>query len=121
MRLQSLVLAAAALALGACATETQSASASSGDRDCFLASSANGFSLVDERHVRVSVTGTRTYLLTTGGNARDLDWGQALALDGPASICTGNGLGVFLTGGEPRRRYQVTQIVREPDNAPSGS
>lgn len=121
-----LLAAAAALALGACAS-TNTASTPTGDsppagRDCFRAASANGFGIVDDHHVRVSVGPSRHYILTTVINTNSLDWSRAIALDGPAYICTGNGLGVLITGGEPRQTYAVREIIRDPaDSGPQGS
>lgn len=118
MRLSIAILAAAALA--ACAsTETPSATAPEG-RDCFNADSVSGYNNVDENHVTVSVGANRRYTLTTMFNARDLDWTQTIALRSTSGwICTGNGLGVEIIGGDPRRNYPVTQIERAPDAVPN--
>lgn len=109
---------AAALALGACATE-QAATEPSADRDCFNSNSVTGFSYIDENHIGVSVGANRRYILTTMFNARDLDWTQAIAIRSTTTwICTGNGLGVEIIGGEPRRTYPINGIERAPDEAP---
>lgn len=108
---------AAALALGACAT--QEAATPPDGRDCFRASDINGYNYVDANHIAVTVGANRRYILTTLFNARDLDWTHAIAIRSAANwICTGNGLGVELIGGEPRRTYPISGIERAPDEAP---
>jgi Family of unknown function (DUF6491) len=109
----------AALALSACASAEKTAETSAG-RDCFNADMVSGYSYVDERHVTVSVGANRKYTLTTMFNARDLDWTQVIALRSSTGwICTGNGLGVEVIGGEPRRNYPITTIERAPDDGPA--
>jgi hypothetical protein len=113
----------AATALAACATEpgTESAAAA-GDRDCFFADNVSGYSVIDDRNVRLSVGASRSYVFTTNWNTRDLDWTHAIAVRSTTGrICTGNGLGVDLIGGDPRRTYTVVSITREPDDAPQRS
>lgn len=117
--LRSCLLAVAALGLAACATQdqTQAASAPPADRDCFPASTASGFNYLDERHIVVTAAGRR-YALTTMFNARDLDWTQAIAIRSTTNwICTGNGLGVEIIGGDPQRTYPVTAVERLPEPA----
>ena len=112
---------AAALVLGACATqEAADQTTPPADRDCFNASTVNGYSYVDENHIAVSVGANRRYILTTLFNARDLDWTQAIGLRSTSSwICTGNGLGVEVIGGRPQRTYPISGIERGPDEAPA--
>jgi hypothetical protein len=103
--------------LAACASsdagETQNASAS----DCFRSEDARGFSVIDNTHIGLSVGANRDYVLTTMWNARDLDWTQAIAIrSATGRICVGNGLGVELIGGEPRRTYPIVSIERAPDD-----
>jgi hypothetical protein len=108
----------ALVALSACATEPGDQAAAPADRDCFNANNVTGFSYVDENHIRLSVGANRNYTLTTMFNARDLDWTQAIAIRSTTNwICTGNGLGVELIGGDPRRTYPINEIAREPDEA----
>ena len=113
---------AAALALTACATAeapADQAAAAPAGRDCFNSDLVNGYSYIDERHVSVSVGANRKYTLTTMFNARDLDWTHVIAVRSTSGwICTGNGLGVEVIGGDPRRTYPITAIERAPDEAP---
>jgi hypothetical protein len=92
-------------------------------RDCFFASSVNGYNVVDEHTVRVTVGANRHYLLSTTWNARDLNWSEAIALRSSpgGQVCTGNGLGVEVRGGRPPQTYPITSVTREPDAAPAQS
>lgn len=124
MRYMGLGLAAA-LALAACATggEQTTASATSGGSDCFRSEQVRGFSVIDNRHVGISVGASRQYVLTTAFNSSDLDWSNAVAIRTTTGrICTGNGLGVELIGGDPPRNYPIVSIARAPeDQAAQGS
>jgi hypothetical protein len=74
-----------------------------------------GFNVVDDSHVELRVGASDRYILTTGWNARDLNWDERIGLrSSTGSICTGNGLGVEIVGGEPRRRFPVVEIERAP-------
>ena len=116
-------LAAAAL-LAACSTPNTGAQAGAApaERDCFASSVVLGYSVIDAHNVSVHVGASRNYVLSTSWNASDLDWGEAIALRSPTGwICTGNGLGVQITGGRPERSYPITGIARAPAPAPQGS
>ncbi len=118
MKLAITVLAAGALALSACAASTQTAESTEG-RDCFRQANVTGYQVIDEHNIGVSVGANRQYILGTAWNARDLDWTQAIALRSSTGwICTGNGLGVEILGGEPQRVYPVNSITRAPDPNP---
>lgn len=105
--------------LAACAsTETASTQTASGS-DCFLSDQVNGYSVIDNTHIGLSVGANRDYVLTTLWNARDLDWTHAIAIrSSTGRICTGNGLGVQLIGGDPQRTFPVSQIARAPAAEP---
>lgn len=112
-RLAVLVIGAA-LASSGCA----SAPAPTG-RDCFLNRQINGYAVIDNHHVRVSVGANRHYVLTTDWNAHDLEWTERIAIRSASDwICTGSGLGVDIIGGEPRRRYPISAIALEAQLAP---
>ncbi len=117
------VLIATAFTLSACAsTASEEQTASTSPRDCFFSDLISGYNVIDDHRIRVNVGASRSYILTTAWNARDLDWTQAIALrSATGSICTGNGLGVEIIGGEPRRSYYLTSIEREPDQNPAAS
>jgi hypothetical protein len=117
------IIALAGLALAACAS-TETASNDTEGSDCFRAADVNGYSIVDDRQVGITVGAGRRYVLTTLFNARDLDWTHAIAIRSSTSfICTGATPGVDLIGGDPQRRIPVTSIERAPDDEdlPTGS
>jgi hypothetical protein len=110
--MRALILAGL-LSLSACATAESSAPAG---RDCFRNDDVNGYSVLDDHTVRVNVGANRAYLLGIPQNVRELDWGQQIALQSDNGwICTGNGLGVEVIGGQiGPRRYQVRSIAPAP-------
>jgi len=119
-------VAAALTALAACASATDgatdTASTAPSSQDCFRNDDVSGYGVIDDRSVSIRARG-RDYIMTTLFNARDLDWTQAIALRSTTGwICTGNGLGVEIIGGEPTRRYPVNSITRAPEEPePTGS
>lgn len=117
--LRPLLLAAAALTLAACASsaasDTQTASTNAPAQDCFRNDDIFGYGVIDDHNIEVRARG-RYYIFTTNWDARSLDWTQAIAIRSSTGwICTGNGLGVDIIGGEPQRRYPVSSITRRPD------
>ena len=110
-------LFALALAVTGCATDGATQTAAGG-RDCFRSSQVNGYNVIDDHHVELRVGVNERYILETDWNARDLNWDNRIGLrSSTGSICTGNGLGVDLIGGEPHRRYTVVSITRAPEPA----
>jgi hypothetical protein len=123
MRFVSLI-ALAALGLGACTSTSMSGGSSmaSNGGDCFLSYRVTDYDPVDDTHVRVTVTPSRRYILTTQGSMRTTDWTRPLTFDAPNSVCVGDVQGVKLIGSEPRREFIVTHIERAPGaSAPEGS
>lgn len=107
---------AAALMLSACATEATTATDARSDRDCFRSSQVNGYNVIDNHNVRISTGASRDYILSTTWNVRDLDWTHSIGIRSRTGlICTGNGLGVDVIGGDPRRTYPITSITRAPE------
>lgn len=107
--------------LAACASTSTSTESqqSASSLDCFRSEQVSGYSVIDDHNVGLSVGASRQYVLTTSWNARDLDWTHAIAIrSATGRICTGNGLGVSLIGGDPQRTYPVSQIARAPDDNP---
>ena len=110
----SLIAVAGALALSACATEG-AAPQDTAARDCFFSDTVSGYNVIDDRTVEIRA-GNDRYRLTTLFNARNLDWTQSVAIRSTTgSICTGNGNGVEIIGGEPQRTYPVQSITRAPE------
>jgi hypothetical protein len=105
--------------LAACASTDATDNQSAGTRECFNSDQVSGYNFIDNHNIGLSIGANRRYVLTTTWNARDLDWTHAIAVrSATGRICTGNGLGVELIGGDPQRTYPVTQISRAPDDSP---
>lgn len=106
--------------LAACAsTESGGEQTAASSSDCFQSDQVNGYGVIDNNHIRLSVGANRDYILTTLWDARDLDWTHAIAVrSATGRICTGNGLGVELIGGDPQRTYPVSDIARAPEENP---
>lgn len=115
------IIAATALLVCACApSAADQAVAATSDRDCFHAGDVNGFNVIDQNNVRISLGAGRNYIMTTQWNTRWLNWDTEIVLRSTTGwICAGNGLGVELVGGEPRRTYAIRSIRRETE-APQG-
>ena len=123
--MRTLLITSALLALAACSTTaagTATASAAPSGRDCFHARDINGYGVIDDHHVRLTIGASRKYILTTNWDARDLDWSQRIAVRSPTDwICTGNGLGVEVIGGQPVQHYPISDVSREPPPPAQGS
>jgi hypothetical protein len=124
--LRTLSIAAAALALCACATEATTTAAGEG-RDCFRAIDVDRYGIVDDDHIRVTVSPTRHYILTISPSTRDFEFSNSMALVSPTNfICTGNGWDLELHAGNPPRSHRVVTVERAPPDAdeqpaPTGS
>lgn len=108
------ILAALAAALSACTTpETETIAA--GPRDCFRAMDVSGYGILDADRIRVRIGPSREYYLTVQGGTRALRFDETLALDaGQSFVCTGNGLGVRVIGGDHDFPRPITLIERAP-------
>jgi len=95
----TLLAVAAALALAACATPEETASAGPPEgRDCFRSADIFGYGVVDDHTIDIR------------------DWTQQIAIRSTTGwICTGNGLGVEIIGGDPPRRFPVNGIQPRPE------
>lgn len=115
--LRILTVAGAALALSACATSQTDVAAGEG-RDCFRAIDVDRYGVVDDSHVRVTVSPTRHYILTISPNTRDFDFSNSMTLVSPTNfICTGNGWDLELFVGDPPRSHRVVTVERAPPDA----
>lgn len=118
---RSLILAATALwTLAACATPepTVATAEPPAGRDCFNASMVNGFSPIDDTHVKLSVGANRHYALTTQQRIVNSRYYEHVGIQSTTNwICTGNGLGVtLLVPDDVQRRYFVSEVARLPDD-----
>ncbi len=105
--------------LAACASTAPGNGQTASSQDCFRSEQVSGYNVIDNNHVGLRVGASRQYILTTMWNSRDLDWTHAIAIrSSTGRICTGNGLGVDLIGGDPQRTYPVSAITRAPGEDP---
>jgi Family of unknown function (DUF6491) len=112
--MRTLALVALVAALSACATPN-SETATSEPRDCFRAADVSGYGIIDSDRVRVRIGPSREYYLTVQGGTRDLRFDETLGIDaGHSFVCTGNGLGVRVIGGDHDFPRPVTLIERAP-------
>ena len=89
-----IMFAAAAAALAGCTTQpmANATSAAPTGRQCFHASTVNGFSAVGDNAVDVQVGTNRYYRFDLVGVCPDIDWTETLALRATAGspwICAG--------------------------------
>jgi hypothetical protein len=121
------VLLAAAVTLGVCLsvpqTNASAAAPQSSSRDCFNTRQITGYNIIDEHNVAVRVNAQRRYIFSTLWNARDLDWTFRIAVHSPTSwICTGDGLGIEVSGGHANRMtYPISSITRAPAEPPANA
>jgi hypothetical protein len=117
-------LLAALFLLSACATETQvDPGAVPAERDCFRNEDIRSFSLMDDHTIRVDVSRSRAYALSTQPSVADLDFQLAIAVRSRSGwICTGRLNDVRIeSGGTTPRTYVVDVITRIPADTPAGS
>jgi hypothetical protein len=106
-----------ALALGTVVLAAASAPVGAADRpkrDCFRAHDVNGYTVVDDRTVDVSVGANRVYRLTLFSDAHDIDFGHTIAIEsrGGLSICSGLDATIIVPSTIGPRRYPVTEVRR---------
>lgn len=85
-----------ALALGACAVGDSPASTVGGNRDCFNVSMVTGYETVDDDTIRLDAGPSTKYEVDlSGGQCRNVDWTQRLAIESTPSsfICVGSQAG----------------------------
>ena len=107
---------ASALFLAACATAGEDTAGVTSNRECFRSESVSGFNVVDNNTIEVRVGASRRYLLTTSWPTHNLDFSQRIALrTSTGQICTGNGRGVDIIGGDPVTNYPIQSVARAPE------
>jgi hypothetical protein len=106
-------LFASVLLLAACVSAGEVGAASG--PDCFRSASVSGFNVIDRTTIEVRVGASRRYLLTTNWPTSNLNFSEHIVLrSATGRICTGNGLGVEIAGGEPVTQYPIQAIARAP-------
>jgi hypothetical protein len=117
--MRSILIASSLLLLGACAS-ADGVAAAPGGRDCFRNADVSGYSTIDDDTLGVRVSPSRNYTLSAPRLGRDVRWENVIALNSDSGwICTGNGLGVEVIGGEPRRTIQIRAVTRVQEPAPA--
>jgi hypothetical protein len=107
---------ASALVLAACSTVGEDTAGVMADRECFRSESVTGFNVIDRNTVEIRVGASRRYRLTTNWPTTNIDFREHMGLRSPTGqICTGNGLGVEIIGGDPVQAYPVQSIARAPE------
>jgi hypothetical protein len=82
-------------------------------RACFRASDVNGFQVIDDRTVDVSVSPRNVYRLTLFAPSPDIDWTMNLGIEarGGAWVCTGMDATIIVPGEIGGvQRYPVTEV-----------
>jgi hypothetical protein len=110
-------LIAAGLLLAACASDPGAQASNAGGRDCFRDSQVSGFNVVGDNAVKVNISPSRDYLLTTNRSVHQLRSEEHIAFEGTPSglVCVGNGDGVLLRGGDTPEPWIITAITRAPE------
>jgi hypothetical protein len=90
-----IIVLAAFVMTAACAAvdETRSEGSSAGSRDCFSVSMVTGYETVDDDTIRLQAGASTEYEIDlSGGQCRDVDWTQRLAIESTPSsfICVGS-------------------------------
>jgi hypothetical protein len=115
----STAAAIALLLVSACANADpdvpNSPAAANPSRQCFFASSVNGFASVDSRTVNIRVGPSDVYRLDLTNSCRDVSWTNRMALvtRGGSSICPGAALGTSLVirGPTGQQRCAVRSVT----------
>lgn len=83
--------------------------------ECFRPDDVNGFTVVDDRTVDVTITPKKVYRLTLFSPSPDIDWSLRIGIDarGQPWICPGMGADIVVPGAlVGLRRYPISDIRR---------
>jgi len=109
---------AALLLLTACTTpqgQAQQSAAPKAKRECFWSQNVNGFNVIDDETVSLTVGVNDVYRLDLFSRCPDIDWNQSLALvsRGGSSICSGLDATIITRGpGGMAQRCQVRTVTK---------
>lgn len=81
-------------------------------RSCFLPSEVNGFNVVDDQTVDVSINPKTAYRLTLFSRSPNIDWSQHIGIEtrGGSWICQGMDATIIVPGDVGITRYPVTEV-----------
>ncbi len=107
----SVVLGALLVTAPAFAADTSRA-AKKAERSCFLPSEVNGFNVVDDQTVDVSIGPKTAYRLTLFSRSPNIDWTQKIGIEtrGGSWICQGMDATIIVPGDIGIQRYPVTEV-----------
>ncbi|WP_454713997.1 DUF6491 family protein [Caulobacter segnis] len=102
--LAALVSAGPVLAAGAKSERPKSA--------CFRPDDVNGFTVIDDRTVDVTISPKNVYRLTLFSPSPDIDWSLRIGIysRGRSWVCSGYDAEIIVPEATGRRRYPVTEV-----------
>ncbi|WP_454758582.1 DUF6491 family protein [Caulobacter segnis] len=102
--LAALVSASPVLAAGAKPERPKSA--------CFRPDDVNGFTVIDDRTVDVTISPKNVYRLTLFSPSPDIDWSLRIGIysRGRSWVCSGYDAEIIVPEATGRRRYPVTEV-----------
>ncbi len=111
LRIGTAALCALLAAGPALAAETPQTK-SKAERSCFRPDSINGFTVIDDQTVDVTITPKTVYRLTLFSPSPDIDWSLRIGIDarGRPWVCSGYDADIIVPDATGRRRYPVTDI-----------
>jgi hypothetical protein len=78
---------------------------------CFRPDSVNGFTVIDDQTVDVTITRKDVYRLTLFSPSPDIDWSLRIGIDSRQPwVCAGYDADIIVPDATGRRRYPVTNI-----------
>lgn len=83
-------------------------------RDCFRSSDVDGYTVVNDRTIDVTVGPKRVYRLTLFSRSNDLDFGESIGIEARGSqlICSGLDATIIVPSTIGPRRYPVVEVRR---------
>ena len=82
------------------------------ERSCFRAQDVNGFNVVDDETVDVSINPKTVYRLKLFSSSPDIDWTLRIGIEsrGSSWICSGMDAMIIVPGQIGIQRYPVTEV-----------
>lgn len=112
-----LFLISAALLASACTTTAPGGATAAASHDCFRNQDIQGWSVIDDRTLKVTVGASREYALATQPSVSELNFQFAVAIRSRGSdwICVGRHNDVHIDIRDPiPRTWWVTEVTRLP-------
>lgn len=107
------LIGSAALCAVLVAGPALAAGASKPERSCFRTEDVNGFTVIDDQTVDVTITPKTVYRLTLFAPSPDIDWSLRIGIDsrGRSWVCAGYDAEIVVPGDIiGLRRYPVTDV-----------